>query len=155
MRPLKKTTKFSAIWESPAERTFGERELELLDPGIRQLPPRYWQPGMLFTGARDHFVRDLTGVFPAKLGDKQASHPLFVLQVLGGLGHRVCPCSSKDWGERRFIRGGCVLIYTSRATDRDSYLVESCPFNLPADPEFTERLSFFGKVPADCLETRR
>lgn len=151
---MTKTKTFAAIWDSPAERTFGEQELELLGSGIRQLPPGYWQPGMLFKGARDHSVRDLTGVFPAKLGDKQASHPLFVLQVLGGLGHRVCPCSSKDWGERRFIRSGCVLQYTHRVTDRDSYLVESCPFNLPADPEFRKRLTFLGLVPSDCLETR-
>lgn len=154
MRPVKKTSKFAAIWEAPAGPTFGESELELLGAGIKQLPTKYWQPGMLFKGARDHLVRTLTGVFPAKLGAGNASHPLYVLQILSGLGHRVCPCSSKDWGERRFIRSGCVLQYTHRVTDRDSYLVESCPFNLPADPEFRKRLGFLGMVPAECLESR-
>jgi hypothetical protein len=107
---------------------------------------------MLFRGALDVGLREVTGVFPATLRDDRKSHPLFVLDRLAGLGHRVCPCSSRNWAARRLIRKGCVLEITGRVADRNSYLVESCAFNLPLSPEFLEPLRFLGRVPAECLE---
>ncbi len=107
---------------------------------------------MLFRGAPDSGLREATGVFPATFRSPQGTHPLFVLERLPGLGHRVCPCSSKRFGARRHIRAGCELAYTGRRMDRDSYLVESCTFNLPRTPAFLEPLRFLGLVPPDCLE---
>lgn len=106
---------------------------------------------MFFHGAFDVGLREATGVFPATLRPDRKTHPLFVLERLGDLGHRVCPCSSRNWAARRFIREGCVLEITGRVTDRNSYLVESCAFNLPLDPEFWEPLLFMGRVPEPCL----
>lgn len=108
---------------------------------------------MVFRGAPDLVLRDITGAFPLKLASPSGTHPIFVLDRLPGLGYRVCPCSSKNFGVRRRIRKGCVLAYTRRETDRDSYLVETCAFTMPQDPSFWERLVFMGQAPAECLET--
>ena len=108
---------------------------------------------MLFRGASDVRLREATGTFPATFRSRHGTHPLFMLERLPGLGHRVCPCSSRNFGARRRIRQGCVLIYTEREIDRDSYLVESCAFNLPLAPEFLERLHFMGLAPDECLES--
>lgn len=107
---------------------------------------------MLFRGASDSGLREATGTFPATFRSPHGTHPLFVLETLPGLGHRVCPCSSKSFGVRRRIRKGCVLRYTRRQMDRDSHLVESCAFNLPLAPEFLDPLRFMGLVPPECLE---
>lgn len=106
---------------------------------------------MFFQGALDKGLREATGVFPATFRPDRKSHPLYVLDRVGDIGHRVCPCSSRNWAARRFIREGCVLEITQRITDRNSYLVESCLFNLPLDPELWERLLFMGRVPEACL----
>lgn len=107
---------------------------------------------MLFRGAPDASLREATGAFPATFRSPHGTHPLFVLERLPGLGHRVCPCSSRNWAARRFIREGCVLEITGRVSDRNGYLVESCAFNLPLSPDFLEPLRFLGRVPPECLE---
>ncbi|NLI83771.1 MAG: hypothetical protein GX443_19125 [Deltaproteobacteria bacterium] len=129
-------------------------DLERIGPGIKRLPPCYWEPRMLFFGASDTRVREVTGEFPHTVVSRKSTHPLFVLKTLPGVAQRVCPCSSKDWGARRSIRRGCVLQYTGVVTDRASYLVESCSFNLPLDPAFLGRLEFRGRVPEECLDER-
>jgi hypothetical protein len=146
------TAKFAVIWEKAAAPQPRKFDLELLGAAVRQLPPVYWEPEMFFHGAADEALREQTGGFPATLRKDQLTHPVFVLRTLPGLGHQVCPCSSKNFGVQRFIRGGCTLLYTHRQTDRDSYLVESYRFNLPLDPEFSRHLRFMGRVPLDCLE---
>jgi hypothetical protein len=107
---------------------------------------------MLFKGASDVALRRVTGDFPATLCPDRKTHPLYVLHILPALGHKVCPCSSKNWNAARCIRSGCTLLYTGRQTDRVSYLVESFSFNLPSDPEFVRHLRFQGRVPADCVQ---
>jgi hypothetical protein len=106
---------------------------------------------MFFQGAFDVELRRATGVFPATFRADRRTHPLFVLDRIADLGHRVCPCSSRNWAAHRFIREGCVLEFTGCVTDRNSYLVESCAFNLPLDPEFWTPLLFMGRVPESCL----
>lgn len=109
---------------------------------------------MFFHGASDTRLRDFTGeVFPATFRGRRTTHPLFVLQSLPKLGHKVCPCSSKNWGTSRYLRGGCRLEITGKHLDRDAYLVEDCAFNLPRDERFVSRLTFIGLVPEDCVET--
>lgn len=123
-------------------------------PGRADEPvPAYrWQPRMLFGNAPDRTLRKLTGTFPASFHPHRSSHPIFVLEPLASLAHRVCPCSSKNFGVRRFIRRGCRLGYTNRITARDTYLVEACSFNIPLDPSFSRHLRFQGLVPSGCIE---
>jgi len=103
-------------------------------------------------GAADRALQEHTCGFPATVRKDKFTHPLYVLQVLPGLGHQACPCSSKNFGVRRFVCAGCTLLYTNRQTDRDSFLVETYRFNLPLDSEFTDPLRFMGRVPLECLE---
>lgn len=144
----------AAIWELPHRPPPPQVDLAILGDGIKSLSPVRWEPHMLFSGARDRELREITGLFPLTARSRKSTHPLFVLETIQNLAHRVCPCSSKDWGSRRVIRKGCPLQYTGRVTDRDSFPVESCSFNLPMDPAFTRNLRFLGLVPDDCIETR-
>lgn len=127
-------------------------DLSILGEGISWLPPVFWHERMFFHGVRDRDLRSVTGAFPATFDRLRHTHPIFVVKVLGDLGHRVCPCSSKNWGATRFIRKGCILEVTGREQDRDSFLVEQYSLNLPSDPAFTEGLRFMGVVPEICLE---
>jgi hypothetical protein len=129
------------------------RHLEDVLGATVNLPLRYWRPNMLFSGAPDDRLRRLTaGLFPLRLV-KNKTHPLFCLHVLPDtVGCRVCPCTSSQPRRgvpQRFIRRGCVLSFTRRIMDRDSYLVDEIVFNLPADLAF--RLRFRGRVPEECL----
>lgn len=145
--------KLAEIWEQPtAPVARPAPDLSVLGAGLTWLPPRFWRERMFFRGARDEDLREITGEFPAALRKLSRTHPIFVLKVLGDLGHKLCPCSSKNWGVRRCIRKGCVLELTGREMDRPSYLVEQCDFNLPNDPAFVEGLCFMGRVPEACLE---
>lgn len=150
----KKRGKHSSIWEPQtcADTVAPSIDLDALGISLKRLPPAYWEPSMMFRGALDLKLREITGDFPMTLRREHRTHPLFVLERVPGLGHRVCPCSSRNFKAPRRIRKGCVLIYSRRETDRDSYLVESCAFTLPEDPSFLEPLVFLGKVPAECLE---
>lgn len=145
--------KLAEIWETPRTQAHHPvPDLAVLGEAVTRLPPRYWRERMFFRGARDKDLKARTGEFPATLRKVSRTHPLFVLKMLGDLGHKVCPCSSKNWGAGRFIRKGCLLETTGREMDRHSYLVESCAFNLPTDPAFVEELRFMGRVPESCLE---
>lgn len=149
----KKRNHRNSIWDSHPETATlpSPPDLSCLGSGMKRLPPLYWEPQMFFQGALDLRLREATGVFPATLRPDRKTHPLFVLEAIDGLGHRVCPCSSRNWAARRYIRQGCVLEYTGRVTDRNSYLVEACTFNMPLDPEFWQPLLFMGLVPTECL----
>jgi len=148
------SSRTAAIWKSPRGPVPPPADLAVLGAGIKRLPLLRWEPRMLFRGALDRLMKKLTGDFPHNPRPGKTTHPLFVLKSLPNLAHRVCPCSSKDWGSRRVIRKGCRLEYTGRVTERDTFLVESCRFNLPMDPAFTDRLAFLGRVPEECIETR-
>ena len=140
------------IWEKPKAAALPTLDPTILGEALTRLPPRYWHERMMFQGARDRDLRVVTGAFPATFHKHRLTHPIFVLKVLSDLGHKVCPCSSKNWGVGRFIRKGCILKITGKEQDRNSYLVEEFAFNLPADPAFTEGLLFMGEVPETCLE---
>jgi hypothetical protein len=149
----KKKPRRSEIWEaSKAPPSRPSEDLTALGEAITRLPPRYWRERMFFHGARDRDLRVATGKFPATFRKDRRTHPIFVLKMLGDLGRKVCPCSSKNWGAGRFIRSGCILEITGKEQDRNSYLVEWFAFNLPSDPAFTEGLVFMGLVPETCLE---
>jgi hypothetical protein len=126
-------------------------DLTVIGEGITRLPPSHWRERMLFRGARDEDLREATGEFPATFHKERRTHPIFILSTVSDLGHRVCPCSSKNWGVSRFIRKGCILDITRKEQDRDSYLVEEYAFILPSDPAFTQGLFFLGQVPESCL----
>jgi hypothetical protein len=150
----KTKSRHSRIWDDPPPapaRRPAPPDLSVLGSGVKHLPPPFWEPRMFFQGAFDVALREATGVFPATFRPDRKTHPLFVLDRIGDLGHRVCPCSSRNRAARRFIREGCVLEITQRITDSNIYLVESCTFNLPLDPEFWEPLLFMGRVPEVCL----
>ncbi len=145
--------RLTEIWETPPRPVAHPRpDLSVLGSDIKRLAPRFWQARMFFRGARDKDLRTATGTFPETQRKLCRTHPIFVLKVLGDLGHQVCPCSSKNWGVHRCIRKGCVLEMTGTVMDRNSYLVENCAFNLPRDPAFVEGLFFVGRVPETCLE---
>jgi hypothetical protein len=129
------------------------RHLEDVLGATVNLPLRYWRADMLFSGAPDDRLHDLTaGLFPLRLVKKK-THPLFCLQVLpDAVGCRVCPCTSSRPRRaipRRSIRQGCILAYTGQIMDRESYLVDEILFNVPADLAF--KLRFRGLVPEKCL----
>ena len=148
-----KKPKHSEIWEIPKSPSPHRGvDLTALGEAVSRLPPSFWRERMFFHGARDTDRKVVTGDFPATFDKVRRTHPIFVLKVLGDLGHKVCPCSSKNWGGSRFIRKGCLLEITGREQERDSYLVEWFSFNLPSDPAFTERLLFMGLVPETCVE---
>jgi hypothetical protein len=149
---MAKSSKHATIWKSTEPTTPKRLDFGFLGEAISYLPPLYWESGMLFRGASDRCLRALTGTFPATFRADRLSHPIFVLQTLTGLGHRVCPCSSKNYGASRLIHKGCRLAHTNRLTERDSYLVEDCSFNVPLDPAFCHHLRFLGLVPSLCLQ---
>lgn len=145
--------RLTEIWETPPRPVAHPTpDLSVLGADLKRLAPRFWQARMFFRGARDEDLRTVTGTFPETLRKLYRTHPIFVLKVLGDLGHQVCPCSSKNRGVHRCIRKGCVLEMTATVMDRNSYLVENCAFNLPRDPAFVEGLFFMGLVPETCLE---
>lgn len=148
------SSRAASIWEYTKHQPIRPVDLESIGPGIKWLPPCYWQPRMIFFGALDTCLKELTGEFPRTIPSRKSTHPLFVLKNLQNLAQTVCPCSSRDWGVRRFIRKGCVLHYSKKVTDQVSYLVESCSFNLPMDPAFIRGLVFMGQVPEECLGER-
>ncbi len=125
--------------------------LQKIGPGIEYLPPAQWEMRMFFSGAADINLKTLTtGKFPVIC---KGTHPVFILKVIGNLGHEMCPCTSKSYIKKgRFIKQGCELEYTGNITDKNSYLVEDCCFTLPADLKFRHSLKFRGRVPQTCIQ---
>ncbi|MBM9603900.1 hypothetical protein [Desulfopila inferna] len=84
-------------------------DLSILGESISSLPVAQWAENMLFLGAPDEDLLDLTGSFPATLRQDKTTHPIFILKT-NPIGHYACPCSSKgNAKEKRFIRSGCSL----------------------------------------------
>jgi len=152
----KKKRRIHGIWNPPERqgRVPSLEQLEMLGSGLRRLPATSLKERMFFLGAPDRVLKAVTGSFPAGRRGRQlaGTHPLFVLAVSNDLGSRVCPCSTKQWNARRFVRGGCRLEITRRQLEHDSYLVEACSFPLPSDDQFYRRLHFAGRVPEGCIE---
>ncbi|KMY68946.1 hypothetical protein AAU61_05125 [Desulfocarbo indianensis] len=121
---------------------------------IRFLPLLAWPERGLFVGAKDASLRQFTqGGFHARSGEAPGSHPIFVLQQLGNLAHRVCPCSTRKYANKRAIPQGCVLEHTLYVVRERTYLVEDCVFPVPRDKNFLWSLRYWGRVPESRLET--
>jgi hypothetical protein len=119
---------------------------------VRFLPTSVWPQHALFVGAKDaHFKRYTGGAFPLGPGQAASTHPLFVLEKVGNLAHRVCPCSSRRFFNQRFIDQGCKLEHTAYVVAERTYLVEECVFQVPKDSGFLWSLRYWGKVPDCCL----
>lgn len=124
--------------------------LQKLGSGIKYLPPAQWETRMFFSSAADTKLKSLTGgAFPFIC---KGTHPIFVLKVIGNLGHEVCPCTSHPFKKKgRFIKKGCQFEYTENTNNRNSYLIDDFCFQLPADTEFRHKLKFRGRVPENCI----
>lgn len=120
---------------------------------VRFLPVILWPQNALFVGARDARLKGLTaGAFPLGPGSQSSSHPLFVLEAVGNLAHRVCPCSSRRFFNQRYIEKGCKLDHTSFVMAERTYLVEECLFQIPKDSAFLWSLRYWGRVPDSCIK---
>ncbi len=145
--------------QSSRERLGREAVLDLLGEArqksahpVRFLPVSVWPQNALFVGARDPQLKGLTtGAFPQGPASPSGSHPLFVLQAVGNLAHRVCPCSSQRFFNQRYIEKGCKLDHTSFVLAERTYLVEECRFQIPKDSAFLWSLRYWGRVPEGCL----
>jgi hypothetical protein len=144
---------------SEERRYGGQRILDLVDRGARQagrgvrfLPLTHWDRRAMFVGAKDKYLSHFTGGRFAKGSQGPAgTHPLFVLERVANLAHRVCPCSSQAYSNLRYIEQGCVLRHTSYVVAQRTYLVEHCSFQVPQDRGFLWGLRYWGRVPEDCL----
>ncbi|MFW6180014.1 MAG: hypothetical protein ACOC43_16780 [Desulfohalobiaceae bacterium] len=143
------------IWKSTPERG-SSTDLSLLEGcSILDLPVSKWEQNMLFSAAKDKWLLQQTGgAFPAALRKDKSTHPIFVLQKLGNMGCRICPCTSRPNRGGRYIVQGCRLEITGRSTDRDSYILEQFSFNLPLNPAFKPKLPLMGKVPQTCIRDK-
>ncbi len=127
--------------------------LQKIGPGIKYLPPAQWEARMFFSGALDLKLKSLTGgKFPFVC--RGGTHPIFILKVIGNLGHELCPCTTNPLYKKkgRFVKKGCRLEYTGNTTDKNSFLIEDCRFTLPSDPKFRQNLNFRGRVPETCIK---
>ncbi len=120
---------------------------------VRFLPVSVWPERALFVGAKDGYLKRLTsGAFPVRESQEPSTHPLFVLARNGSLAHRVCPCSSQCFFNRRFITKGCTLEHTGYVLAERTYLVEECVFQVPKDSGFLWSLRYWGRVPEGCIQ---
>lgn len=132
------------LW-SPA-RPSRKLDLEVLGQSITRLPPDYWKENMVFKGARDTALRELTNDFQKVIKTPHSTHPVFVTKIVPGSKIRLCPCTSRP-APVRYIPRGTRLHTTGVVLDRDSYLLEGYHFHLPLDPEFSNGLRYLGMVP--------
>jgi len=140
----------SSLWCEPKRPA--ANPLLALGASIKTLPLSYWEPAMLFAGAKDLELRKITGFFPATMKGKKSTHPIFSLKSLGNFGIQVCPCTSRRH-KGRFIKKSCNLEVTNNTTDRDSYLLEEYSFPISVQTPMESRLRFLGIVPERCLGT--
>lgn len=145
------------IWGRAGEAEYPYKGIEAILGAVTHLPVKYWKPRMLFFGAKDRELINLTGGhFPAGRVTRK-KRPVFSLEPLPQQsGFRVCPCSSQiPYRQKKYhyIEKDCQLIHTGHVTDRKSYLIEEVSFNIP--PSVAYRLRFFGEVPGECLKSGR
>jgi hypothetical protein len=130
------------------------RKIDLILPAATYLPLAHWRKNFLFFGAKDKKLLLATGgEFPAAL-EREKSRPVFcIAPVYGGVGFKVCPCSTRHPFSRhfRYVPEGCTLLHTGRVTDKRSFLVERFTFPIPRS--LAMDLTFKGEVPPECLKT--
>lgn len=141
------------FWSKEPKGDMVEENILQVLGAVSGLPLRYWKPKMIFSGAPDKTLSALTfGQFPKKVVPGK-THPVFSMRELPDrVGFSVCPCTSKKpFGQKaiRFIKKGCRLLHKNQFTDRDSYILDSLRFNMPASVAF--RLRFRGGVPDKCI----
>lgn len=117
------------------------------------IPLKFWRPNYRFIGLGDERLYQLSnGTFPRRLENKM--RPIHSLESLPhGVAFKICPCSSKrpfDMKKVRFIREGSRLLHTNEVVDRNSYLVENVPLNIPSS--MYRDIKFKGEVPEECIE---
>ncbi|MCD6390017.1 MAG: hypothetical protein J7L69_11455, partial [Desulfobulbaceae bacterium] len=79
-------------------------DLSVLGSSIKKIPFQLWKTRMLFAGAQDKKLKQITSAFPATFRKEHTTHPIFVLAASPGLAHIVCPCSSKgNPGKQRYV----------------------------------------------------
>ena len=115
-----------------------------------RLPIYLWDEDMLFYGADDFWLREMTGAFPSTLRKDKKTHPVFILSRTGNFALKLCPCSTKVNNGRYIVRG-CKLKMTGNTTDKDSYILSGYSFNLPVNQSIQPKLKFGGKVPPECI----
>ncbi len=126
--------------------------LEEMGESVLRIPFHYWEERFWFRGALNTALREKTGVFPARLGLKGETHPVYMLRKIGNLGFQACPCTSKSHKKALHIRKGCVLEITKREVDRNSYILRQMVFNLTEQDSFRRNMMFIGRVPESCLQ---
>lgn len=152
MTAMKKKITFADILGNLPPKSEKQNLLEVMGPNVRRIPFALWEDRFFFRGALNTVLREKTGSFPCKLGKKGETHPVFLLQKVGNYAFRTCPCTSKRKPGVRYVRMGCILEYTKREMDKDSYILEQYSFNLSADEAFHRDLFFEGRVPETCLK---
>ena len=128
------------------------RDLSSILGAVTKLPLAYWQPHMLFFGAPDSELSDVTtGGFPHVVVHRK-THPVFSLRALPDqAGDLACPCTSRVRHSAgvAHIKNGCVLDYTGYVMQRATYVLDHLPFPVPKS--IARRLRFKGCVPETCL----
>ncbi len=142
-----------ALWLKSSRTPTADRDLDTVLGSVTSLPLKYWRPHFYFTGARDRLLYGLTRrMFPVKPVRKK-THPIFTRRLLAHqAGMEVCPCSTKrpyNQSICHFIQKGCTLRHTGHVMNRNSYLVETVTFNMPAS--VAAGLLFRGEVPVQCI----
>lgn len=152
-KPKKSILDCKSLWESHPGTVTAKKDLDLILGSVTNLPLQYWRPFFLFFRAKDKDLLKITkNRFPAKL-ENGKTHPVFALQHLpNNVGFKVCPCSSKKpFYDKtyRYIKENTTLKHTGYMTDRNSFLVESVRFNMPAT--IAGKMLFKGEVPEDSI----
>ena len=128
------------------------------DPAL----PNNWDDNWLFTDCKDSNLRIVTqGLFP-RIGKEKAptpknTHPVFLLNRIPNLGYNSCPCSSQEYNSRApFIPKGTQLAHSvsGRATDKNSYILESYTFKIVANNIVVSSENFIGIVPEGTIQGR-
>jgi len=151
MNPKLRKTTFAEMMRSLPPKVQPPRLLEDLGSNVIRLPFKSWEERFYFRGALNTALREKTGMFPAKLGKAGETHPVYLLRKIGNYGFQACPCTSRPQSKARFVRRGCVMEYTNRKMDKDSYILDQMAFNLTEADAFRRDLVFFGRVPENCL----
>jgi len=151
-KPSSATT-FDNIWGYPRRTMTAESDLERVLVDNARIPLAFWRKNFFFKGGRNQTLHTLTqGTFPAK-ADPRGTHPVFALKpIAGGIGFRVCPCSSSG-GSNRWVNKNTRLLHTGFAMDKTSYIIDRIPFTVPASQ--AETLAFKGEVSASDIQTRQ
>ena len=151
MSETSSATLFDNIWGYPRKTMTADTDLELVLVDNARIPMAFWRKNFFFKGGNNQTIYTLTrGIFPAK-ADPRGTHPVLALKpIAGGLGFRVCPCSSSG-RSKRMIDKDSKLLHTGYIMDKTSYIIDRIPLTMPASQAKT--LAFKGEVLASDIKT--